>query len=621
MSDLRFGAAMIPRRALLWLLLAAGCGRTGLEAAARSDGSAPVVLAVTGDLPASAKVGEAYLGSLGAVDASGPCEWSVQGAMPPGLALGPDGAIALVTGTPALSGAYQIEVRVRDAAGHEASRSFRIQVRPRSWLAAKVSQRGGGSETDVVDSDTMSAMPLASVVPGKAGASRVWAWSPAGDLFAFVVGTVGKGQVMLADLRGMSAPPGFLVGTPDHISRIDFTSDNRWLLYQTDTTVYAARVEAGVPSQPTELLSVPAGLMGSELSKSGWLMVRGQIRSPAIELFAIDLGTEPPGMAAPIHPALVAGGNVSAWGFSPDGRWAMYEADAEADDRYEIYAVDLASRKPVKLNALLPPRTVVGSAVPGEELDFGWPAWSPDSSKLAFTAAEPGGESALYVAWVAPAPRTGKLSQAFPADRKLGDFWWADSTRLLYVSVSREGGPDHLMMVDTSLGPPRAETLMALVEGTIAGVVVDPLDRGVLFATGRSMDWVSWYWQDFATDARRKVYGPVGWSWGLYQPSFSVDGALLFTTEGDDWPNRTGAALYRAAPDPGVEAEILAGQGLSCDPYGASCRRFWRNDGRKLAFLTADGSLHLMDAGNGPPSAQVLMVSQGDAITDFAWPP
>jgi Tol biopolymer transport system component len=611
------------------LALAAGCGRTPLLPSA-SDGGG--TLGLTGDLPELARVGEGYAGSLAAVQASGGCEWSAQGSMPPGLALLPDGAGAVLAGTPELSGDFQLDIRVRDAAGREAERSLTVHVRPRAWLAVQVGNGDGSGETRLLDSDHPDSAFVVTVPP--IVGSWAWSWSPAGDAFAFASGPSSRGQVYLVDLRGLSPAPAVPVGTPQAIYRIEFAPGG--LLYRTSRRMFMARLAAGVPGPAVELVAAPAGqeFMGTLLSPHGdWLMVRGHLRSEAIELLAIDLDAEPPSAPVPIHPPLVSGGNVSAWSFSPDGRWAMYEADAEQDDRFELYAVDVHARAfgaPVKLNPPLPPGGNVGEAVPGEEFDWSWPMWAPDSKKVAFMAdAEQDGEFALYVAQVGKPPRASKVSQAFAADRKLGDFAWADGARLLYWSVPRSAGAEQLMLVDTAASPAKVKTLAAPAEGSIPRVVADPRGRGILYANGLSFYWMDWYWQDWQGSAPRKLYGPIEWYWGLYEPRFSADGAgVLFTTDsGDGNPGTTGAELcWSEVRASGVADPVLVqgrgGGGVSCENYADTCRRFWRNDGRKLAYLTADGNLHLLDAGSLPPSrAQVLAPPPGGAISDFSWPP
>jgi Tol biopolymer transport system component len=67
---------------------------------------------------------------------------------------------------------------------------------------------------------------------------------------------------------------------------------------------------------------------------------------------------------------LTAGGEVSdgwstvspAFRISPDGRYAVYRADQEVDEQFELYSVPLAGGAPVKLNAPLPPGGDVGSS-------------------------------------------------------------------------------------------------------------------------------------------------------------------------------------------------------------------------------------------------------------------
>jgi hypothetical protein len=259
------------------------------------------------------------------------------------------------------------------------------------------------------------------------------------------------------------------------------------------------------------------------------------------------------------------------------------------------------------------------------DLDWNRPAWAPDSKKVAFVAdAERDGDSALQVAWVGPSPRASKVSQPFAADRDLGDFMGADSTHLPQLAESRSGDAEQLKRVDTAASPPKGQTPSAPLMGTIVRVVADPLNRSVLYANGVPMDWMDWCWQDWKGSALRMVDGSVDWSWGLYAPLFSAERALLFTTQGDDWSRRSGAEHYWSAMGLADAANLIQGRasgGVSCGMYAPAGRRFWRNEGRRLAYLNTCGDLHLVDTASGSRrQAQVLAAPQVGVITDLSWP-
>jgi hypothetical protein len=615
-----------------------GCGRTPLASAPNDSGTRPAgtnALAITGDLPELARVDEAYTGSLAAVGASGSCQWSVVGALPTGLAVLPDGTAAVVDGKPEQSGKYEFEIRVQDSEAREARRNFRIEVRPRPWLAYAIGSADEAAEIRVADADRPGT--TFTVTGARGGTGDDWSWSPEGDYFAYVSGRLSAGQLHLVDLRSASPQAPTSVGAPLAITQTNVLPGGQGLLYESENQMFFARFVNGSAATPLEILEAPAGtyFRGDSLSPTGaWLMVRGLFESLAVDILAIDLGLDTPAGTVAIHPPLVAGGNVSAWAWSPDGRWLMYEADAEQDDTFELYAVPVETHgfgPPVKLSMTLPPGGEVGKAVPGEEFDWSWPQWSPDSKKAAFAAsAEQDGTFALYVVEVGPSPRPIKVSQSFAQGWQLGDFTWADEHRLLYWSELKATGADDLLLVDTATNPAHVRSLVASADRRIPRVVVDPKGRGLLYASADLQEIaIEWRWQAWETGPAEasKVYGPVAWSWGLYEPAFSPAGTgLLFTTEGDDWGTRTGAGLFWAGMrdssvlDP-IRLQGSESGGVPCEMYQGVCQPFWRSDGSQLAYLTSLGELYVLDAGDGqePTVQQVITAPDGGVVADFRW--
>ena len=77
-------------------------------------------MSVTGTLPGSATLGEAYAASFTATGGRGPYAWSVGGNLPPGISISP--ATGAVSGRPTATGSYGgITVAARDADGRTAS--------------------------------------------------------------------------------------------------------------------------------------------------------------------------------------------------------------------------------------------------------------------------------------------------------------------------------------------------------------------------------------------------------------------------------------------------------------------------------------------------------------------
>jgi len=76
-----------------------------------------------------------------------------------------------------------------------------------------------------------------------------------------------------------------------------------------------------------------------------------------------------------LNAPLVAGGEVQEFALSPDGSWAVYIADQDTDDMFELYRVSVDGGTPLKLNAPL--------IAAGDVASF---RISPDSSRVVYRA-------------------------------------------------------------------------------------------------------------------------------------------------------------------------------------------------------------------------------------------
>lgn len=98
---------------------------------------------------------------------------------------------------------------------------------------------------------------------------------------------------------------------------------------------------------------------------------------------AASLATRGEKLNAPLEPR-VTSGDVSSFRASPDGTWLVFRADAEQDERFELFALSAAGGPAVKLNGVLVPG---GDVAP----DFGYTvqpnyAVSPDSTRVVYAA-------------------------------------------------------------------------------------------------------------------------------------------------------------------------------------------------------------------------------------------
>lgn len=98
---------------------------------------------------------------------------------------------------------------------------------------------------------------------------------------------------------------------------------------------------------------------------------------------AASLATRGEKLSAPLEPRVTTG-DVSSFRPSPDGTWLVFRADAEQDERFELFALSAAGGLAVKLNGVLVPE---GDVAP----DFGYTVQpnydvSPDSTRVVYAA-------------------------------------------------------------------------------------------------------------------------------------------------------------------------------------------------------------------------------------------
>ena len=121
-----------------------------------------------------------------------------------------------------------------------------------------------------------------------------------------------------------------------------------------------------------------------------------------------------------IAAAADGGGWMSAW--SPDGNWLAFVKNVETPDG--LWIVDYRSGAPGAITQLL------ADPVPGDGTDdVGWPTWSPDGARLAFTWCEPLGggdcESRIRIVSLHLSSGVPTVISGSETDVGLGIYGWA----------------------------------------------------------------------------------------------------------------------------------------------------------------------------------------------------
>ena len=210
-----------------------------------------------------------------------------------------------------------------------------------------------------------------------------------------------------------------------------------------DTTPRVAMIADKTTNDVFELFSVVPGSGAEPTPLSGPLVQDGDVDrfffSPdgrrvvfsadketnnLIELFVAPLD----GSAEPkkISGTLVAGGAPQPFlvAFSPDGSRIAFTADEDVDERFELFVVPAdGSTEPV---------AVSGTLVDGGDVDVDEFAWSPDGRRLAFIADKlVDGTNELFVADPAGGVEPTKVSGTLVEDGQVQGFAWSpDGTRL-----------------------------------------------------------------------------------------------------------------------------------------------------------------------------------------------
>jgi len=141
-----------------------------------------------------------------------------------------------------------------------------------------------------------------------------------------------------------------------------------------------------------------------------------------------------------MNDTLVSGGSINGFSWSPDGAMVAYWGDQDTDETYELYVIDrngqTASR--VKLNGNLP--------AGGDVDDY---AWTPDGSKMIYTADEDSDNVRELYAVNADGSGRLKLNGALVAGGDVIDFDISpDGERVLYWADQDVDGRNELYVVN-----------------------------------------------------------------------------------------------------------------------------------------------------------------------------
>ncbi len=134
------------------------------------------------------------------------------------------------------------------------------------------------------------------------------------------------------------------------VSSFAFSSDSQWVVYRADQGTVGVFELYGVPAdhsaEPVKLNTPPGE--GGEVAEDWSLSMNGNGTAMVVyraaegtegvfELYSVPMdGSTPP---LKLNGALVEGGQVEKFQFSPDYRWVSYYADQETDDVFELYSV------------------------------------------------------------------------------------------------------------------------------------------------------------------------------------------------------------------------------------------------------------------------------------------
>lgn len=625
-----------------------GAGGTGAPGGApgRDAGGAPdpkQEIVISSDALDETEVGVDYSAALRVTGGEPPYVWSVDRTrLPPAMSLANDGRLgALLAGLAERAGTFDFEVTVSDARGRSTARMFTLRVRPRPWIAYRT-RLEVGSELGVAETRSSGE----GIRVQGLGEVTSFLWSPRGDAL-LVQSRLPKldSQIFLVDLAGLgpsrALDAGALVASSETLVDAAWAPNASGFVYRVgprgtfdSNRAYWVPIADGRPSPSVLIFESATGFWGHpQFSPDGSKVIcRGQIFSSSVEIASVDLGGAEPTTAARAGAPLVADGNVSAWSFSPDSRWLLYEADAEIDNVFELYALSTRSTgfgPPIKLNPPLAPNRDVGTAVPGEELDWMPPTWAPTGARIAFVAdVEVDGRLDLYVVDLdGEMPSVARrVSHPSPSGR-IDSFAWVDSSHIVYSFAPDGGMPPWELWLADAVGQVAARRLdgKGIGGGRLSRVVRAPRRRGfVLMLSGSFVLRPSVHFGtlDETGDARLRFLYEIGGG-NSHSPEFSPPGTYLLAPgdlEGAGTARLHGIDL--SGPEPGPPTLLGPDERLVCPPNRSECGGLWRSDGLAAAHVVESGKLIVTEfVGTVPAAPREVRDPKSAPIDSLAWPP
>lgn len=168
--------------------------------------------------------------------------------------------------------------------------------------------------------------------------------------------------------------------------------------------------------------------------------------SGVVELYAVSLAS--PGVAVKVNGTLAADGEVSrVFAISADGRRATYVADAEVNERFELFTVDLSAATPgtpTKLNSAL-------ASTNDDVWDF---EMSPDGTRAVYRSDDSTtGRLELRVVDVSAPGTSRPITYADGAEGRVENYHLSPDGRAVAFTASRFTWQESLWYVDLTATP------------------------------------------------------------------------------------------------------------------------------------------------------------------------
>jgi Tol biopolymer transport system component len=594
----------------------------------------PVAVRITTTTVALGTQSLPYLTVIETADGSGQgYAWSVQGALPPGLALDPFGVPNTgISGIPTTFGTFTATVSVTDTNGDAAARAFTFQIAPPPVFIVTASVAAGRYGRAVV-----------ATLEGAQGAEAGYRWAvsqgslpfgltlePDGTPFTRITGVPQETgaftfTVTLTDANGVTAARAYTMD----VTR-DLAIETRALATAELGTPYFTRLEA-VGGTPPYTFSLAGGALPTGLSL-------GPVVGGVTDLIGLPTVTEAARFTLQVQDGA---GTVATRSFMLPvrdlQRLAAVAGDTVSDNDGMVIIAEILG-DPANWLTINPPANGFGDVSTGA----GDVAFSPDNRKIAFIGDfRVDGVSELFVVDLFQGFASGPQVASGPqgANGDVLDFVWSpDSSRLLYSSDELVDGVNELFVVDVSgatPGPaaPVSPILPAFGDVSTQDFWWSPDGRWALMLADVAVDGDLELW---AADLGGALPAPAV---PLHPPlpvGSDVDDGLVFVPDGSavifladldapDDHNLYLVDLSGAGPGPAVRLNraLPAGGDVSFDDYGLS------PDGRRLFYVADqaadnDFELFLVEVSTVDPTVPLRVsgpMVPGADVAGAAWAP